>query len=64
MSFFSSVIIGMLEKELAASEPAVAQYILQAAGIIGEDLMNYVNGKFVNAVAPVAASVQTPQSVE
>jgi hypothetical protein len=63
MSFFSSVILGMLEKEVAAQEPAIAQYILQTAGVIGEDLVNYVNTKFVaNAVA--SPSVQTPQSVE
>ena len=63
MSFFSSVIIGMLEKELSAQEPAIVQYVLQTAGIIGEDLVSYVNSKFV-ASAANPAPVQTPQSVE
>ena len=61
MSFFSSVIIGMLEKELAAQTPEIEAYVLQTVGSIGQSLMGYVAQKAAgSSVTPVV----TPQAVE
>lgn len=57
MSFLSSVIIGMIEKELSSSTPEIEQYVLSAVGTISKDLVDYIEKKIAN---PTVDTLDTP----
>jgi len=56
MSFVSSVIIGMIEKELAAQTPEMEAFLVNMLGTVAKDLVQYVEKK-VGAVSPAPASL-------
>lgn len=60
MSLVSGVLLTMLEKELAAQAPEVEAYVLQLLGVLGKDLIAYVEKKIhPDASAPATIEEQT-----
>jgi hypothetical protein len=55
MSFVSSVIIGMIEKELSAQAPEIAEYAIKAIGSVAADIVDYVEKKISSSPAPAQA---------
>ena len=45
MSFLSSIVIGMLEKELAAQTPEIEQMVLNLVGKLARDVIQYIEKK-------------------
>lgn len=45
MSFVSSVIIGMVEKELASQTPEMEAFLLNLLGTVAKDVVQYVEKK-------------------
>jgi hypothetical protein len=57
MGFLSTVIMSMLEKELAAQEPGAEQYLLNELSVLGNDLIAFVEKKIgLNAPAQLAST--------
>lgn len=52
MSFVSSVIIGMIEKELSAQAPEIADYAIKAIGAVAADIVDYVEKKISSGPVP------------